>query len=219
MLPADGSYLELTSHGETLPDVRVVHAQGAVLTLSLALDDVPPAGSSITVRWAAGPRGRYVRSAEVVAVDENRVDIRFAGEPTIEQARDFVRGGGGEPIALIREGKEDAVGWVHDLSERAVRAHFSDIELRPGHPMLIRIQLGEDVVEFPATATKVSSMRQQVPRRGPLSVEMIAVFDTKDDRQARIVLRYIMRQQMIARSRGGQAASAPRLAAFAPHLA
>jgi 3D (Asp-Asp-Asp) domain-containing protein len=202
MLPADGSYIEMTSYGETLPDVRVVHAQGTVLTLSLALADVPPPGTSVTVRWAAAPRGRYALSADVVGIDGNRVDIRFAGEPAIEQARNFVRGGGGEPIALLRPGKEDAVGWVHDLSERAVRAHFSDIEIRPGHTMMIRVQLGDDIVEFPATAAKVSSMRQQVPRRGPLSVEMVAIFEAKDDHQAKIVRRYLMRQQLIARSRG-----------------
>ncbi|MGX6602697.1 PilZ domain-containing protein [Micromonosporaceae bacterium Da 78-11] len=201
-LPADGSYIEMTSYGETLPEVRVVHAESGVITLSLALDDVPPAGSTVTVRWAAAPRGRYATPADVVAVDGNRVDVRFAGEPAIEQARNFVRGGGGEPLVLVRPGQEPATGFVHDLSERAIRAHFTDVELRPGQEMLLRIQLGDEVVEFPATATKVSSMRQQVPRRGPLSVEMVAVFSSKDEHQAKIIRRYVLRYQLLARSRG-----------------
>jgi hypothetical protein len=204
MLPADGSYIEMTSYGETLPEVRVVQAQGTVITLSLALDDVPPAGSTVTVRWAAAPRGRYALAADVVAVDGNRVEVRFAGEPAIEQARNFVRGGGGEPVVLLRDGHEPATGFVHDISERAVRAHFTDIELRPGHEMRLRIQLGDEIVEFPATATKVSSMRQQVPRRGPLSVEMVAVFDSKDEQQAKIIRRYVIRNQLLARARGTQ---------------
>ncbi|MET0417778.1 MAG: hypothetical protein ABW022_17360, partial [Actinoplanes sp.] len=64
------------------------------------------------------------------------------------------------------------------------------------------IQVGDDVVEFGARATKVSTMRQQVPRRGPLSVEMVAVFNTDDDSQARVIRRYIMRSQLAARARG-----------------
>jgi hypothetical protein len=201
MLPADGSYIEMTSYGETLPDVRVVHAADTVITLSLALADIPPAGSTVTVRWAAAPRGRYALSANVVGVDGNRVDIRFAGEPAIEQSRHYVRGGGGEPIHLIRPGLQDAIGWVHDISEKSVRAHFSDIELHPGHDLTLRVQLGDEVVEFPATATRVSSLRQQVPKRGPLSVEMVAVFTSKDEHQAKIVRRYVLRHQLTARGR------------------
>ena len=204
-LPADGSYIEMTAYGETLPDVRLVHASDADATLSLALANVPKAGTTVTLRWSAAPRGRYVQDAAVVGTDGNRVDIRFSGEPSIVQARSYVRGGGGETIMMVRSEEEDATGYVHDLSERAVRAHFTDIELRPGVEMLLRIQLDEEVVEFPATTFKVSSVRQQVPRRGPLSVEMVAVFDTKDDRAAKIVRRYIMRRQLLSRSRGALA--------------
>jgi hypothetical protein len=202
MLPADGSYIELTSYGETLPEVRVVQASGTVITLSLATANLPPANSTVELRWSAAPRGRYALAGNVVGVDGNRVEVRFNSEPVIQQSRHYVRGGGGEPIAMIRPDQEDALGRVHDLSERAVRASFTDIELHPGDEMLLRIQIGEDLVQFPASTTKVSSMRQQVPRRGPLSVEMVAVFDAQDDHQAKIIRRYIMRNQLAARQRG-----------------
>jgi hypothetical protein len=205
LLPADGSFLELTSSGETVPDVRVVHAGEEVITLSLALSDIPPPGSSVTVRWAAAPRGRYAVTANVSAVDGNRFDVRFAGEPSIVQARDYVRGGGGELLLMERDGEEDAVGFVHDLSERAVRAHFTDVIVRPGDEMMLKIQLTDEVAEFPARAIKVSSMRQQVPRRGPLSVEMVAVFDGQDDHTAKMIRRYIMKQQLLSRSRAAMA--------------
>jgi PilZ domain-containing protein len=198
-LPADGSYIEMTSSGETLPDVRVVHAEGTVITLSVALTDVPPAGSTVTVRWAAAPRGRYASSADVVAVDGNRVEVRVEGQPAIEQDRNFVRGGGGEPVVLVPASQEAATGFLHDISERSIRAHFSDVEVRPGQEIRLRIQLGEEVVEFRATVTKVSSMRQQIPRRGPLSVELVAVFESKDEQQARVIRRYVMRNQLMAR--------------------
>lgn len=201
ILPADGSYIELTSYGETLPDVRVVHADPEVITLSLALPDIPPQGSAVTVRWAAAPRGRYAVTANVATIDGNRFDVRFAGEPSIEQARDYVRGGGGELIMMERPGETDAVGFVHDLSERAVRAHFTDVMVRPGDEMLLKVQLTDEVVQFPARAFKVSSMRQQVPRRGPLSVEMVAVFEGRDDYAAKMIRRYILKQQLLSRSR------------------
>jgi hypothetical protein len=201
LLPADGSYIEMTASGETLSDVRVVHAGEEVITLSLALTDIPPPGSAVTVRWAAAPRGRYAVTASVGTIDGNRFDVRFAGQPSIVQARDYVRGGGGELVLMARDGEDDATGFVHDLSERALRAHFTDVLVRPGDEMLLKVQLAEEVVEFPARAFKVSSMRQQVPRRGPLSVEMVAVFGGREDHPAKMVRRYIMKQQLLSRSR------------------
>ncbi|GAA0504214.1 hypothetical protein Ade02nite_28210 [Paractinoplanes deccanensis] len=202
MLPADGSYVEMTSYGETMPEVRVVHASGTVITLSLAIADLPPENSTVTLRWAAAPRGRYALAGNVVAIDGNRVEVRFSGEPAIEQSRNFVRGGGGEPIVLLLPGEEAAQGHVHDLSEHSVRARFTDVTVRPGDELTLRIQLDDEIVEFPARATKVNSVRQQVPVRGPLIVELVAVFPDKDEHQARIIRRYIMQAQLRARARG-----------------
>jgi hypothetical protein len=202
MLPPDGSFIEMTSYGETLPGVRVVHASGTVITLSLALAHVPPANSAVELRWAAAPRGRYAQQGHVIAVDGNRVEVRFTGSPSVLQSRSYGRGGGGEAIVMIRPDREPAEGLVHDMSERAVRAHFTDIELESGEEMVLRILLGDEEVAFPATAMKVSSMRQQVPVSGPLSVEMVAIFDDQDDAQATIIRRYIMRHQRLARQRG-----------------
>lgn len=201
-LPPNGSYIEMTSYGETHPEVRVVHASGTVITLSLALAHVPPANSVVELRWAAATRGRYAQEGYVVAVDGNRVEVRFTGRPAILQSRLYVRGGGGEPVVMSRDGHEDAVGVVHDMSERAVRAHFTDIELRPGDAMTLSIQVADEIVSFPATAFKVNSMRQQVPAPGPLSVEMVGVFDDQEETQAKVIRRYIMRHQLLHRNRG-----------------
>ncbi|MCM4079943.1 PilZ domain-containing protein [Paractinoplanes hotanensis] len=200
MLPADGSYIELTSYGETLPDVRVVQATAALITLSLALDDLPAADAEVTLRWAAAPRGRYAVAGNVAAVDGNRVRVTLSGEPAIEQSRGYVRGGGGEPIVLILPGQAAAEGTIHDLSEGAVRAHFTDVEVAAGDDITLRMQVGDEIVEFPARAVKVNSVRQQIPRRGPLIVELVAVFTTADEHQARIIRRYIFSQQLKARA-------------------
>lgn len=200
LLPSPGSYVEMTAGDETLSGVRVVRIDGRMLTLSVALADVPRAGTPVTLHWAT-PRGRLAVTADVTVTDENRFDLLLDGEPSVVQDRHFVRGGGGELIVMERDGEDDARGRVHDLSERAVRAHFTDVTVHPGDPMTLRIQLVDEVVEFPAHAFTVVSMRQQVPRRGPLSVEMIAVFDGDDDHSATLVRRHIIRQQLRSRAR------------------
>ncbi|MEU8237815.1 hypothetical protein AB0C07_06200 [Actinoplanes missouriensis] len=201
---AEGSRLELDNGEDRIPGIRVVRAAGTSVTLSLALDDVPPPGAAVTLRGGGTPRGRYAIRGAVTSTDENRVEIRLIGEPEIEQLRHYVRGGGGENVLLVRPGEVEAIGWVHDISENSVRAHFSDVDVRPGAPMVLRVQLGEDVVEFPAVATKVNAIRQRVPARGPLMVELVAVFE-EDERQAKIIRRYVLRQQM-ARARAAASA-------------
>src|SRR5690349_16617428 len=75
MLPDPGTLVEMTASDEPLRGVRVVHADGAFLILSLALDAVPPVGARVTLRWPAGDRGRYAQEAVVVEVDENRIGL------------------------------------------------------------------------------------------------------------------------------------------------
>jgi hypothetical protein len=207
LFPADESRVELDTEGQTLTEVRVVRVVETTLTLSLPLAEAElKVGSVVVLRWPAGPRGRYTQQGTVRKTDENRIDVTMLGDPEIEQLRNFVRGGGGESIVLVQADEPQRVGQVHDLSERSVRASFSDVDLRPGEEMLLRLQLGDEVVEFPATAYRVAQIRQQVPVRGPLVTEMVAIFE-QDERQAKIIRRYVMRLQLQAR-REAEAAAA-----------
>ena len=199
--PGPDTLVELTAADEPVAAVRVVHADGPLLTLSLALADVPPIGAGVTLRWPAGYRGRYAQDGAVVEVDENRVGVRLAGAARIEQQRNYVRGGGGEQVQLYRGGVPDAIGWIHDISEQSVRAHFADVELSEGEDLALRVLLEPDLVQLNATAVKVAALRQSLPRRGPLSVEVVALF-VVDEAQALIIRRYVLRQQMLARARG-----------------
>ncbi|AEV81829.1 hypothetical protein ACWT_0815 [Actinoplanes sp. SE50] len=205
VFPEDGSRVEMESGGDIHPGVRVVAGSAAGVTVSLPQAGVPRAGATVILRWPATPRGRYVVSATVAAAGENRVELRLAGEPEIVQNRLYVRGGGGEPVVMTRPGHPDAIGWVHDISERSIRAHFTDVEVRPGHEVALRVQLGADVVEMPATVWKASAMRQQVPVRGPLSVEMVALYDPPES-QAKIIRRYVLRHQLLMRAKTAESA-------------
>jgi hypothetical protein len=203
MLPSAGTLVEITASGAApLCGVRVVAAADAVITLSLAPSDVPAPGAAVTLRWPAGARGRYVLDGLVVTVGESRAEVRAAAAPSIEQQRNFVRGGGGEHVLLLRPGHEDALGWIRDISEQGVRAHFADVDLHRGDRIRLRIQLDRDIVEVDAVAAKIESLRQQVPQRGPMSVEVVAVLSC-DETQAQLIRRYVLRQQLLTRARTG----------------
>jgi hypothetical protein len=207
LFPADGSRVELDNGDQTLTEVRVVRVTETTVTLSLALADAAhKVGSMVILRWPAGPRGRYTQQGVVRKTDENRIDVTLLGDPEIEQLRNFVRGGGGESILLVRADEPQRVGRVHDLSERSVRAYFGDVDLRPGEEMLLQLQLGEEIVQFPAIAYRVAQIRQQVPVRGPLVTEMVAIFE-QDERQAKVIRRYVMRLQLQARREAAAAAA------------
>jgi hypothetical protein len=202
-LPAAGTLVELTTAEQPpLCGVRVVAATDAVITLSVAPADVPAEGTPVAVRWPAGPRGRYAIETAVVAAGESRVDLRPTGPAVIEQHRNFVRGGGGEHVLLLRPGHADTLGWIRDISEQGVRAHFADVDLQPGDDLRLRIQLDVDLVEVSAVAAKVGRLLQRVPQRGPVSVEVVAVLSC-DEAQARLIRRYVLRQQLLTRTRTG----------------
>jgi hypothetical protein len=197
--PESGTFVELTAAAEPVGGVRVVRAEGAVITLSLPLAAVPDEGAAVTLRWPAGARGRYVLIVNVLAVDENQIDVQPVGEAQVEQHRNYVRGGGGEPVLLRRAGQEDAYGFIRDIGEQGVRAHFAGLDVQDGEELKLLVELGNDIVELKAVAAKVATLRQQVPP-GPTSVELVAVF-LPDETQARVIRRYVMHQQLLSRSR------------------
>jgi PilZ domain len=201
-LPEAGTLIELTTSPDAVPTggVRVVQTDGDLLILSLAPADVPALGVPVTLRWAAGARGRYVRTGLVTETDENRIAVETTGDTVVEQHRNFVRGGGGEEVLLRRPGHPDVAGWIRDISEHGVRAHFADVEVDDGDEIVLRILLDPEIVQFEAEVTKTARLRQSIPRGGPMSVEVVAVFDT-DEHQAQAIRRYVLRQQLISRGR------------------
>jgi hypothetical protein len=201
--PSVGTLVELTpAEQPPVCGVRVVAADQDELTMSLAQSDVPAVGTAVTLRWPAGVRGRYVLAATVVSVDENRIQVTATGSPGVEQNRNFVRGGGGEHVLLRRPGQPDVVGWIRDISEQGVRAHFADVDVHAGETIRLHVQLDAELVEADAVVLKVESLQQSVPQRGSMSVEMVAVLSCAE-MEARVIRRYVLRQQLLTRTRTG----------------
>jgi hypothetical protein len=198
-LPDTGSYVDMTADDQPTTRVRVVRAGGTGLTLAATPATVPRLGAAVTLRWSAAPRGRYALPCEVVQVAQNLVEAEVRGAPLIEQQREFVRGGSGERVIMGRAGLPAVSGWVRDISEHSMRGHFQGTDVRAGEDLQLWIELDGEIIETAAVAAKVAALPQRVPP-GPLSVELIAIFELGEP-QARAIRRYVMRQQLLTRAR------------------
>jgi hypothetical protein len=214
-VPAPSTLVEMTASDGPVPGVRVDAVLDADLILSVPRDTpgagCPAAGEQLVLRWPAGPRGRYAVDGTVVdAASGDRVRVRTVGEPRIEQDRHYVRGGGGEPVRLHVPGGAETVGWIRDISERGVRAHFAAAAVRAGDPVRLHIKLDADTVDLTGTALKVADLpatgepgADGLPESadvGADGVEVIAVVEA-DEVQAQVIRRYVLRQQLLTRLR------------------
>jgi hypothetical protein len=205
--PEINALVELTVVGGEAYASRVEDRQGDLITVAAPLDllvaDVPEIGRQVVLRWTAGARGRYVAPAEVVEVHHEQVstwEIKITGQLWIEQNRRYVRGGGGEPIRLRRmlEPEDPAVdGRVVDISERSVRGQVGRFEVKAGDPVVARIVLDEDVVEVEGYVLRVLDQPEHV------GAGVVVIFEP-DEHQATVIRRYVLRQQLLARTRAGR---------------
>lgn len=200
--PPVNALVEVSLPDGTTFDSRVEDSVGQRLNLAAPL---PPrlahplgVGDELTLRWPAGPRGRYVLPATLVATNRTGVPVwvvQPAGATEIEQHRQFVRGGGGEAIRLRRAGAplgQSVDGHVVDIGEGSVRGRFPRVNLSPGDPVVVQIALGDLVL--PASG----EVRQVTVEPDAPGVEVVVVYDVGES-LAQVIRRYVMRQQLLAR--------------------
>jgi hypothetical protein len=203
--PAISTLVEMTTSDEPVRGVRIDEIAGTRIVLS------PPAsapvrvrtGESVTLRWAAGERGRYVVTGEVVQTSADRLVVEMSAAPVIEQHRQYVRGGGGEQVRLHRlgsGGSAEHAGWIRDVSERGIRAAFPSVGIDDGDPLRLTIHLDDDTIEVLGTVSKITVRPPEAPGPAATAVEVVALFDA-DEAQAQIIRRYVLRQQLLTRTR------------------
>ena len=206
-LPLVRMLLEMTVSGTRVPGVRVDRVRDDELMLTLPSDAAPESrprvGDKVTLRWPAGSRGRFAVDATVVpAPDDERVGVIVRGVPELEQQRQFFRGGGGERIRLLQHGPDGAAvytGWVQDLSERGARAHFADVRVRDGDTLMAQIELEDETVDVAGTVLRIAVLPDNVGAYS-MRVEVVGLFDA-EEQQARVIRRYVFKQQLLARAR------------------
>ncbi|HEX8631554.1 MAG TPA: hypothetical protein VF755_25630 [Catenuloplanes sp.] len=160
----------------------------------------PGLGGELTVRWAAGPRGRYALPVTLVATSATAEPVwvvQAAGAARIEQDRHFVRGGGGEEVQLRRVGApadHTSRGHLVDVGEGSVRARFTGLNIRTGEQVWVQLSLGDAII--PA----VGEVFQVITEVNTTVVEVVTVYELPEN-QARAIRRYVLRQQLLTRSR------------------
>jgi hypothetical protein len=203
--PAISTLVEMTAADEPVRGVRIDEIAGSRITLS-----PPPAapvqvsaGDQVTLRWAAGERGRYRVDGRVLEMLGSRLVVEMSAAPVIEQNRRYVRGGGGEQVRLHRVGSggsAEHAGWIRDISECGIRAGFPSVGIDDGDLLRITVHLDDDTIEVQATVTKITVRPPETPGPAATAVEVIATF-AADESQAQIIRRYVLRQQLLTRTR------------------
>jgi hypothetical protein len=204
-LPKINELIEVAVPGGESYQSRVEDDAGRQVTvaapLNLLVSDMPEIGSKVAIRWTVHGRGRYAVPGKIVELRHGTVSlwvVEITGPTNLEQNRNFVRGGGGEPIQLERTGptpgEEPVKGRVVDVSERSVRGRFAETDLKAGDTAAVRIVLDDVVVTVSGSVLRVV---EQPDRTG---TDVIAVFQA-DEAQAKVIRRYVLRQQMLARAR------------------
>lgn len=204
-VPAISTLVEVTVDDESIRGVRIDEIQGPRLTMSPPAERslLPDVGDPVTLRWSAGARGRYAVTGSVVERPGTQVVVELNDRAEIEQHRRFVRGGGGEQVRMHRAGssaEEDVCGWIRDISEGALRAHFAETTVTDGDRLRLTIHLDEDTVEVGGTALTVAVRSPGEDGSATTRVEVIAQFDP-DEVHAQVIRRYVLRQQLLARAR------------------
>ncbi|GAA0796013.1 PilZ domain-containing protein [Spirilliplanes yamanashiensis] len=193
--PALHSTVTLSTADGTTVRARVELVQDAVLTLRVSAAHTEPVvepGAAVTLRWSAGPRGRWTADARVGEAAGHRLTVTRSAEPVLEQVRRFVRGGGGEKVWVRPADSPEAVpGHVQDLGEQGLRARFDGRQAQPGQQVVLLVELDDDSVEVAATV---------LDSRVDEQVEVVFGFQP-DEPAAQAIRRHVLRRQMQERAR------------------
>jgi hypothetical protein len=202
--PEVNTLIELAVFGGEAYASRVEDRQGERITVAAPLDlkisDLPQVGREVILKWPVGGRGRCSATGQIIEVNRGHVatwEVKVTGQFRIEQARRFVRGGGGEPVRMRRTLTDEdptVEGRVIDLSERSVRCRVSGLEIKAGDPVDSWITLDDDVIEISGSVLRV------VDKPDDKAHGIVVVFEP-GEAQATAIRRYVLRRQLLARAR------------------
>jgi c-di-GMP-binding flagellar brake protein YcgR len=167
---------------------------------------IPDLGVTLRLSWLAGQRGRYVVDARLLST--SRIEgipmrcwtLSVESAPVIEQRRRYVRAGGGEAVRVRPKGRDVAIsGAASDISEGGVRFRINGAKpgdggarLDTGEPVTTVVQLGDDMLDADGAVLRT------IEDESSKTVDMIVTLELSE-RQADMVRRYVMRQQVLAR--------------------
>jgi hypothetical protein len=208
-MPEISSPVSLTA-GESELESRIELIEGKNVVVAAPFNEtveIPELGTVMGLSWSAGPRGRYVVDARLVST--SRVEgvpmrcwtLSVESSPELHQRRRFARAGGGEPVRVRAKDRDVVIsGAASDVSEGGVRFRISDarpgdaerVTLDDGEAVSTVVQLGSDMLDVDG------SVLRTIEDPFAKTVDMIVTLQLSE-RQAEMVRRYVMHQQILAR--------------------
>lgn len=172
------------------------------------LTDIPEPGAVVSIRWHSA-RGRH--SIESVFLGRRtdgglQWDLETDGEVSITQDRQYVRGGGGEPVSVTRiparpdatavhgdvpdpRSEETVDGIVGDLSERGARVQLPETDLLPQDAVTLRVVLDGETFVLEGHVLRLLPQIEGYP------VEVVVVYEPEESVAQRI-RSYVLQTQM-----------------------
>jgi hypothetical protein len=205
-LPPSGSIIEgVLADGTTCP-LFVRGAEDGALTVLrpandltarrgepapvLQLDGIASVAWPLGGNWYVAPVG----AVRVSAGSDPRWHLSLAADPVAANRRRFVRGGGGETVELAGPAGHGVVaGTALNVSESAVRCQVPRFAGGAADVVRIRLQLGERVLDVPATVGAVYPVWP-----GP-GLEVLLHFNRLTDAEEQAVRQYLFKRELAAR--------------------
>ena len=185
---------------------RLESVDGGTLSVAAPLEttgeDLPRAGQLVEVFWAQ-PRARIILPCKLVEISESpyRWVLEPIAEPVVSNRREYVRGGGGPPVALAAplemssDDQQQLNGRLLDISEGGLRCWVATPgEMRVGDKMQASVTLGAGDVEVEGA---VHTVRAAIEEPGH---HVILTFRTAE-KVARVIRQHVYAWEIAERRR------------------
>lgn len=198
-LPPINGLIDVVLTSGDLYHSRIEDIEGLRLTVGAPYGihsaDVPAVGAGLEIAWVDGDR-RYaidMRLRSLTREQPPRWELEVVGSVRLQTRRNYVRGGGGEIIEIVK-GAEKFDGKVIDLSEGGVRLRVREDRFDRDDRVDLRLTLDNQQLALRGTVRFV--------RRHPesASFDVIITYETTEA-IGRTIRGYVLRREMEERRR------------------
>jgi c-di-GMP-binding flagellar brake protein YcgR len=209
LLPAVNSLVKIQFDGREYSS-RVEDDTGGQLILAAPQGgtvETPRENETVTLIWSAGERGRYTAAINLISVERAQLSlwtVKLAGQPQIEQRRQFVRGRGTELVRLEPPASGDVTarqppisgpvdGQMVDIGEGGIRISVADGELAAGQLAMVTVWLGQQQLGLDAVVYE--TIAEDAKR-----TMVVMRFQKPTEKEAQLIRQYVLRRQLAARN-------------------
>ena len=147
-LPAINCLVDVVLLDGELYNSRVEDVHGRLITVGapygIRWEDVPRVGAGLEIAWVSGDRRHAVdmRLKSITREQPPRWELQVVGSVRLQTRRNYVRGGGGEGIEIVK-GTHTFSGRVMDLSEGGVRLRIREDRFERDDRVEVRLRLDD----------------------------------------------------------------------------